>query len=111
MALPRKNRLTIKKDIDRVFRNGGTVKGSFLFIRLLKNRNEYPRFAFIVSTKHVPLAVDRNKIRRMLSEEIANIHLPGHRYDIVVVICKKIERRQIKEVVEDLIKTIREIWS
>ena len=106
MALPKKNRLTTKKDIDRVFKRGRTVKGSFLFIKLLDNSRRYSRFAFIISSKHVPLAVDRNKIRRVLSGEVAKILLSWHGYDTLIVIYKKVEGSQFGELSRELIKLL-----
>jgi len=102
MALPRKNRLTTKKDINHVFKRGRTVKGSFLFIKGLDNSRGYSRFAFIVPSKYVPLAVDRNKIKRILSGEVARTLLLGRGYDAVVVIYKKIERGRFKELAGEL---------
>ena len=99
--MPKKNRLTSKKDIDRVFKNGETIKGRFLFIKQLDSSREYPRFAFIVSSKHVSLAVDRNKIRRIFSEEIAKMLLLGFNRDTIVVVYKKTERGQFKELGEE----------
>lgn len=104
-----KNRLTGKKDIDRVFKRGRTVKGSSLFIRLLKNQEKCSRFAFIVPAKHVSLAVDRNRIRRILSEKIAKIFLSGPSYDILIVIHKKVARYQFGELSRDLIKLLAKI--
>jgi len=109
MALPRKNRLTTKKDIDNVFKRGRTVKGSFLFTKGFNNQRGYSRFAFIVPSKYVSLAVDRNKIKRILSEEIVKTLLLGSGYDTIVVIYKKIERGRFKELREELKETLLKI--
>ena len=102
MPLPKKNRLASKKEIDSVFKNGRTVRGSFLFIRVLKNQKEYLRFAFVVPIKHVPLAADRNKLRRMLSGEVAKLRLSQLGYDIVAVVHKKAEKSRFKELIIEL---------
>jgi len=109
MALPRKNRLTTKKYIDKVFKNGRTVKSSFLFIKWLDNPRGYSRVAFIVPLKYVPLAVDRNKIKRILSREVVKILLPGRGYDTIVVIYKKIERERFEGLREGLRETLLKI--
>ena len=70
MALPRKNRITSKKEIDYVFKNGRKIRGYFLFLRFVGNQIGYPRFVFIIPSKFISLAVDRNRIRRLFSEEI-----------------------------------------
>jgi|SRR3989344_7251715 len=102
MPLPNKYRITGKKEIDGIFKNGRTVKGVFLFIRILKNQKEYSRFAFIIPIKHIPLAVDRNKIRRMFSGDIAKLRLPQLGYDIIAVVYKKAEKSRFKELVIEL---------
>ena len=103
MALPRKNRLTSKKEIDRVFNNGRTVKSSSLFIKFLTNQKEYHRFVFIVPAKHIRLAVNRNKLKRILSGEVAKTKvLPKQGYDIVTVISKKIVKKEFGELTGDL---------
>ena len=106
LALSRTNRLTTKKDIDYIFKNGRTVRGSFLFIRVLKNQKEYSRFAFVIPIKYVPLAVDRNRIKRALSEEIRKLILLEHGYDMIVVIHGKVERNQLREVVGELVNIL-----
>ena len=67
MALPKKNRLKKKKDFEEVFKKGKAVRGNFLFVRYLKNSLQFPRFAFVVSSKVSKKAVARNRIRRLRS--------------------------------------------
>ena len=103
MALSGKYRIKNKKEIDRVFKGGRTVKGSFLFIRFMVGSRVHSRFALIVPSKHVPLAVDRNKIKRTLSEEIVRIPgLLGKNYDVVVSVSRKITRSEFKNLPEEL---------
>ena len=102
MALPRKYRLSKKKDIDYVFKKGRTVRDSSLFIKFIDNRIGYPRFVFIVPSKCVSLAVDRNKIKRIFSEETIKLPLPERGYDIAVVVYKKIVRSRFRELSVEL---------
>lgn len=106
MALPKKNRLSKKKDIDRVFKNGRTVKGSSLFIKLLDSPIGYFRFAFIIPSKYLPLAVDRNRARRILSEEVRRtLILSGKSHDVIVAVFKKVTRSEL----DSLAKELREL--
>lgn len=110
MALSKKNRLGDKKEIDRVFKNGRTVKGSSLFIRFLENGKGYARFAFVVPTKHIPLAVGRNRIRRILSGEISRTpSLLGQGLDIIVIVSKKVTKEKFKELAEKLSELLSKI--
>ena len=56
--------------------------------------------------KYVPLAVDRNRIKRALSEEIRKLPLLKHGYDMIVVIHGKVESKQFGEVFGELVKLL-----
>lgn len=87
MALNIKNRLKKKKEFDDVFQNGKTVNGSFLFIKFKKNNLEVPRFGFIAGLKISKKAVERNRIKRLLSE-VVRVELKHikNNYDIITVV-------------------------
>lgn len=103
MALPKKNRLTGKKDIDHVFKNGKTVKGSFLFVRFLNTQKKYSRFVFVIPAKYISLAVNRNRIKRLFSEEARRLlPLLGDKYDIVVLLSKKTNKNDYGYLVKEL---------
>ncbi len=70
--LPKKNRLTQKKDFDSVFKNGKTIKSDFLIFKFLKNRFNENRFGFIVSKKVSNKATKRNLIKRRLRKVVAD---------------------------------------
>lgn len=109
MALNKQNRLKKKKDFEKVFKEGKAAKGSFLFLRHLKNGRGLPRIAFIVSSKVSKKAVVRNRIRRVLSEtagaELKNIGPT----DIVIMADKKIIDIPKEEIGRDLKETLKKI--
>lgn len=91
MALSPKNRLTKKTDFDAVFREGKTVRGSFLFIKARLNRTGVPRIGFLISKNLIPKAVARNRLKRVLGEA-ARVYIKnkkGESYDLAVVLKKK----------------------
>src|SRR3990167_6434505 len=100
MALNKKNRLKKKQDFEAVFKKGKAVNGSFLFIKYKKNELDMPRFGFVVSAKVAGKAVERNKIRRILSETVRTRtgNLGG--YDIIVLVTKKIINANKKDIAE-----------
>ena len=103
MALSRKYRIKNKKEIDRVFKSGRTVRGIFLFIRFADSPRAHSRFALIVPSKHISLAVDRNRIKRALSEEIVRIPgLLGKNLDMVISVSRKITRSELKNLAKEL---------
>ncbi|OGN00071.1 MAG: ribonuclease P protein component [Candidatus Yanofskybacteria bacterium RIFCSPHIGHO2_01_FULL_41_27] len=110
MALNTKNRIKKKKEFDGVFKNGKTVNGSFLFIKFKKNNLKTSRFGFAVGLKVSKKAVERNRIRRLLSETV-KIYLKQvkNNYDIIVVIKSKPAEEAIETspVAEDFVKTMK----
>jgi len=107
MALPRKNRITSKKEIDYVFKNGRKIRGYFLFLRFVGNQIGYPRFVFIIPSKFISLAVDRNRIRRLFSEEIKKMsYISKNGCDYIVLVSKKTERTEFGHLAEELHKLL-----
>ena len=97
MALPRKYRLTDKKDLDKVFKEGNAVKGTFLFIKYKKNSLPYPRFAFIVPVKIAGNIASRNRFKRILSEKIRHkISKTTGKYDVTITLKRKEKEDNIK---------------
>lgn len=60
-------RLRKKEDFERVFRFGKPLFFSEIGCRYLVN-DKFLRLGFSFGKKHLPLAVDRNRLRRVLSE-------------------------------------------
>jgi len=109
LALNKKNRLKKKRDFEDVFKKGKAVKGSFLFIKYKKNELGVSRFGFIVSAKVARKAVDRNRIRRILSEAVRGIIDVLGSYDIVVFSTGKIMTAHREDVMEDFLKVLKKI--
>lgn len=109
MALNKKNRLKKKRDFGEVFKKGKAVKGSFLFIKYRKNGLNMPRFGFVVSTKVAGNAVERNKIRRILSETARGVIGSLYGYDIIVFTTRKITAAHREDIVEDFLGVLNKI--
>lgn len=109
MALNKKNRLKRKRDFEDVFKKGKAVKGSFLFIKYRKNKLDEPRFGFVVSAKIAGKAVERNKIRRILSEVSGGIIDGLDSYDIIVVATSKIIAAHKEDVAKDFLEVLRKM--
>lgn len=106
MPLPRKYRLVSKLDLDRVFRDGKAVKGSFLFIKFRANELGFPRFGFIVPKKIYSRAVDRNRLERVLSEIVAPYIKSdtADSRDFIVVISKQGQENLLKNELINLLR-------
>lgn len=109
MSLNKKNRLKKKRDFEDVFKKGKAVKGSFLFIKYRKNELGTSRFGFVVSAKIAGKAVERNRIRRILSE-VARVVVDGLRsYDIIVFATRQIAVASKKDIAEDFLGVLKKI--
>ncbi len=109
MALNKKNRLKKKHDFGEVFKKGKAIKGSFLFIKYRKNGLDAPRLSFVVSVKVARNAVERNRIRRILSETARGIIKSLDSYDIVVFAANKITAVPKKDIADDLLEVFKKI--
>ena len=85
--LPQPNRLRKTNDFKRVFKNGKGVKADNMFVKERQNKEGTIRIGIIVSKKVAKKAVDRNRIRRILSEGVrTHIHKIKQGCDIVMVV-------------------------
>ncbi len=100
MALPKKYRLTLKKEFEKVYNSGKTVKNSFLFIKFFKDQSlENSKFGIVVSTKVSKKATARNRIRRQISEAIrANLDRIINNVNVVIVTNSKIVDKEFTEI-------------
>jgi len=87
--LSQENRLRKTNDFKRVFKNGKGVQVESVFVKVRPNKEEVIRIGIIVSKKVAKKAVDRNRIRRILSEGIrTHIGRVKQGQDIVIVVLK-----------------------
>lgn len=110
MALPQPHRLNHDRDIQEVFRLGKTVRGSFLLLTFRQQLTGI-RFAYQISTKVLKGAVDRNRMRRKLSQATREmLHSPTLRggKDVVVRLVKAPFDKE-KEIVQEYQTLLRAI--
>ncbi len=71
--LPRKFRLTRKRDFSRVYQTGQKAASRWLLVRALANRRQAPRFAIIIGKKVEPKAVVRNRLKRLVRQALQEL--------------------------------------
>jgi ribonuclease P protein component len=64
--LPKKHRISQKKDFAKIFRRAKFFPGRFFLLRSVENNLELSRFAIIIPKTFSKKAVIRNKIRRQV---------------------------------------------
>jgi ribonuclease P protein component len=82
---PAKQRLSRKRDFDRVFENGRSAADGNLVVYVFATENGFPRLGMAVGKRHGG-AVERNRIKRLIREafRLNRAELPASA-DIVVV--------------------------
>ncbi len=85
---PAKNRLTQKKDLERVFKRGYRSFSRDLGLKFVGNGLDHSRFTVIVSNKISKKAVERNQIKRRL-REILRLAAPNLVQNLDLVILTK----------------------
>lgn len=102
------NRLTKKKDFEKLFKKGKSFKNGFLILRLVQNNLEASRFGFIVSQKVSKKAVVRNKVKRRLRDIIRqNIKEAKKGLDIALIVLPGLEKKTFLETKEMAIVLIK----
>lgn len=111
MALPRKYRLTKDKEIRKVNLKGQTIKGPLFVVKLIENNLEHSRIAVIVSKKVSNKAVDRNLVKRRITESLTTIYKNFLKinFDITITAIPAILGKPLKEIKSNLDQTTKKI--
>ncbi len=93
------NRLKKEKDFDRVFKEGKGVVSDEVVIKFIKNDLNNNRFGFIVSKKVSKKAVRRNRIKRVLREQVRSIIQDmSVGWDIIIIARPKISENKSSDI-------------
>ena len=102
--LAKKYKLKSNSEIAQVFKNGKTVKSSFLFLRYRATQAEKTKTAFSIGLKYSKKAVARNQAKRVLRQafvEFADQIKSG--YDLVFYFDKNFkEKAELKNTQENM---------
>lgn len=89
LSFPRWEKLRLKRDFDRIFREGKSIQSNFFTVIYVKNNFDFNRIAIVVKRK-LGKAHDRNKIKRWIREAYRTMKLELSKGFDVVVIPRKI---------------------
>lgn len=106
--LSRESHLRKKKDFEKVFKAGKTVRGELLVLKFKENGSSVTKVGISVSKKVSPKATVRNKIRRRLAAAFRKIMFSKTKgLDMVLIVVPGLEEKnfhQIKEVLENIFR-------
>lgn len=108
--LAKKYRLNVSSDFAKVQNEGKTFQSTNFGIAILDRKdNNSPRFAFVVSTKIAKDAVDRNTIKRHMSETVRLLtNEVRNGLDVVFLAKVSIMRISADEIVREVRNAVRE---
>lgn len=104
------NRLTKKKDFDRVFKQGASSYNEVVGCKQVDNNTKNSRFGIIVSLKVSKKAVERNKIKRRIREIIkSELDKIQDGKDFVIVVLPKITEKNFGEIKKSIVKNFEKL--
>ena len=106
--LKKEFRLRKQKDFENVFNKGVYFSEKFLMLKAVENELFFSRFGFVVSKKISKKAVERNRVKRLMSESIRLSQKkikPG--FDVVFVSRVGIVGKGFKETKESVEKLLK----
>jgi len=110
VALNRALRLRKRSDFQRVRQQGRSITSQLLILAWLPNEIGRLRIGFVVSKRISKLAVERNYIKRLLSEAMRSAlpELPGG-WDIVVSARNQVTTADLHTLEEDLVNLLHRV--
>ena len=97
----RRFRLTGTGAFERVFRNGRRREGEFLQLVATMAERECGRVGFVIGRKALPLAVDRNRVRRMLRVALRQARPAIDRFDLIVRLKRGAPRAEFPRILRE----------
>ncbi len=70
---PQAWRLTRRRDVQKIYRQGQSAATRWLFVRYLPHRQNHPRLTVIIGKKIAKKAVIRNRIKRLVRQAIQEL--------------------------------------
>ena len=106
--LKRENRIRLKKEFTEIKNKGRVLYSPFFGWLTYKENDDLKKFGFIVSKKISKKAVDRNRIRRILSEIIRkNLDKFQNGTRVVFLTKKEILGKKYDEVEKEIFKLLK----
>jgi len=103
VRFPRAHRLTRRTEFERVLRQRGVriVSGAFVALAL-PNAMTGARLGMIIGKRHLPRAVDRNRIKRAIRESFRRHWVDLPKIDVVIQLAGKAQREDARAALADI---------
>ncbi len=107
--LSTKHRLAKTTEITAVTTHGRRFFSQFFVLKAMFKPNVTPRVAFVVSTKISKLAVERNRVRRVLRETVRPNIENLRSGDYVVIVKASVTKLKNKEIAQQFLSFLQKI--
>jgi len=107
-----KMRIKSADEFNNIIKTGTKIYSPFFIIYYKEKKLDNPRFG-ITQAKKFGKAYKRNRYRRILREIIrTNIKVFKNEYDYIIIIMKKCDTLDFKQIEDNLLKVIKEkLWK
>ena len=107
-----KMRIKSADEFNDIIKTGTKIYSPFFIIYYKEKKLDNPRFG-ITQAKKFGKAYKRNRYRRILREIIrTNIKVIKNEYDYIIIIMKKCDTLDFKQIEDNLLKVIKEkLWK
>ena len=106
MALPKKNRIKKQSEFAEVLRAGKRFRGVFLSIVFIRKTTKGVNVAVVVPSKIIPKATARNRLKRMILEEVYRFIKEKKSLSLIVYLNKNTAKEDIKKEIRFLFNKI-----
>lgn len=101
--LPKKQKIKLNKDFDKVFKIGRSIYGQFLGVKAVGNNLNHSRFGVIISKKIEKSAVKRHFLKRYIYRAIKkNMNQVSFCSDCVIIALSDLKKASSLEIDKDL---------
>lgn len=90
LQFPKTHRLLVPSQYQRVFKKGCKRRGPLFTFFVCRNELSYARLGLAIAKRHEPLAVERNRIKRIIRESFRHYQQKLKGIDIVVLMQKRV---------------------
>jgi len=98
-SFSRKYRLLKKHDFQSVFAKSHKSVHKFIIALYQQTQHDYGRLGIMLSKRHLPRAVDRNTLRRVIRESFRHHHDALKGLDIIILLrseCTPLDRKALR---------------
>ncbi|WP_347329854.1 ribonuclease P protein component [Marinimicrobium locisalis] len=109
-AFPKANRLLTSGDFQSVFADA-PFRASHKYFLILARPNErnHPRLGLVIAKKHIRLATERNRMKRLIRETFRRLPPTSSGFDVIVLARKGMDTLENRELLDQLDRQWRRI--